>query len=239
MKKKNKKVSQSPIIRTLQSIQKEAIKRGPMATFGAAFVIAATVAALFHYFLMVDMYHGNDELRATVEKKEAENERGRLVEQSEPEFRNEFRKLINLSEEIKPLLPEETDISEILAGVQEMARREGINLTGLNAEKASVPSPGADKLFERELPAQVTGNTEQVTRFFYELARLPRIVVVRDFEFIAGRGNQSTANFTLVCFHAPPPNAPNKMPPLPDFIKNERAALNENVFDRQGVNNNE
>jgi Tfp pilus assembly protein PilO len=206
LKKKKKKGSQSSIARTAQTIQKEAIKRGPVATYAASIALCGLLGFLFHYFVMSDFYRGNDELRATVEKKEKENKRGQLVEQSEPAFREEFRGVVSLAEQISPMLPKETEISEILAGVQDMARREGITMTGLTAIKESVPSPGADKLFERELPAQVVGNTASVTRFFYELARLSRIVVVRDFEFVAGGGNTATANFTLVCFHAPPPN---------------------------------
>jgi Tfp pilus assembly protein PilO len=236
---RKKQASKSTIIRGAQSVQKEAIKRGPVVTFVAAFLLFALLGFLFHYFVMGDFYFKNDELRAKVEKKEQENNRGRLVEESLPAFQEEFRKLINLSEEIKPMLPEETEVSEILAGVQEMARRHNVELTGLNAAKDSGPSPGADKLFERELPAQVVGTTSSVTQFFYELARLPRIVVVRDFEFIAGRGNTSTANFTLVCFHAPPPNAPNKMPPLPDFIQRDRKTVAQNTEFSQGVKTNE
>lgn len=240
LKKKKKKGAQSSITRFVQSVQKEAVKRGPVATFAASFLLAGLLAVLFHYFVMAGFYVGNDELRATVEKKEKENKRGQLVEASEPAFREEFRRLISLSEEIKPMLPEETEISEILAGVQAMARQQGITMTGLTAIKDSVASPGADKLFERELPAQVMGDTAAVTRFFYELARLSRIVVVRDFEFIAGGGNTATANFTLVCFHAPPPNAPNKMPPLPDFIRDDRRTVAQNNQRIQrGVDNNE
>ena len=241
MLKKKKKKSQSAVLRSVRAIQNESVKRGPVATFAVSMILCALLAFLFHYFVMSPFYVGNDELRASVEKKDKENRRGRAVEESEPAFRQEFRNLVSLSEEIKPMLPEETEISEILAGVQDIARREGVTMTGLTAIKESVPSPGADKLFERELPAQVIGNTASVTRFFYELARLSRIVVVRDFEFIGGSGNTATANFTLVCFHAPPPNAPNKMPPLPDFIRNDKAnsiAQNNDKI-QPGVNKND
>lgn len=211
-----KKQSKSVITQYWQTILRGAARRGFVQTFVVSFLLAASLAFGFYYFVLSDLLAANTTLAEDVVKKEAENQRGQLVEKNEPQFQAEFIKLINLSESAESLLPPATEIAATLAGVQEIARREQVTLTGLNAVKESSKSPVADKTLEREIPAQVTGAPASVVRFFYELARLSRIIVIRDFELAATRPNFAQATFTLVTFHAPPPK---DIPPLPPFIK--------------------
>jgi Tfp pilus assembly protein PilO len=91
------------------------------------------------------------------------------------------------------------------------AQRNGVTLTGLKAVKDSVKSPTAEKLYEREIPAMVTGPYPQVVHFFGDISRMPRILLVRDFSFVSLKTNVS-AGFTLVAYHAPPPA---EMPAIP------------------------
>jgi len=84
-------------------------------------------------------------------------------------------------------------------------------LTGLQAVKQSVKSPSAAKLYEREIPALVTGPYPQVVRFFNDISRMPRILLVRDYSVVSLKSGVS-AGFTLVAYHAPPPA---EMPGLP------------------------
>ena len=122
----------------------------------------------------------------------------------EEEFRARFRMVAELYEDAKPLLPQETEIADVLGQVETAARRNGVLLTGLTAVKASVKSPKAAKLYEREIPAVVTGPFPQVVRFFADISRMPRILLIRDYSIVALKGGVS-AGFTLVAFHAPPP----------------------------------
>jgi Tfp pilus assembly protein PilO len=86
-----------------------------------------------------------------------------------------------------------------------------VTLTGLMAVKDSVKSPNAEKLYEREIPAIVTGPYPQVVHFFGDISRMPRILLVRDFSVVSLKSNVS-AGFTLVAYHAPPPA---EMPAIP------------------------
>jgi Tfp pilus assembly protein PilO len=89
-----------------------------------------------------------------------------------------------------------------------------VTLTGLMAVKQSVKSPKAEKLYEREIPAIVTGPYPQVVRFFTDISRMPRILLVRDFSVVSLQKSVS-AGFTLVAYHAPPPA---EMPRIPDDL---------------------
>ena len=132
----------------------------------------------------------------------------------ETQFRAEFKKVADLFDEAKPLLPQETEISDVLAQVEASAKRNDVTLTGLVAVNQSVKSGKAAKLYEREIPAVVTGSYPKVVSFFSDISRMPRILLVRDYS-VASLKNSVTTGFTLVAYHAPPPA---EMPPLPKDI---------------------
>jgi Tfp pilus assembly protein PilO len=144
-------------------------------------------------------------------KKEIENKRTEKMIDGEPQFRAEFKKLVDLYGQAKPLLPEETEVSEVLGQVESAAQRNGVTLTGLMAVKDSVKSPRAEKLYEREIPAVVTGSYPKVVQFFSDVSRMERILLVRDFSVISTSDTVS-AGFTMVAYHAPPPA---EMPAIP------------------------
>lgn len=234
--RKKKQAPKSSLGRVRQNVMTEAVRRGAGLSFAISFIIAGILGSVFYYFFLGDALKGNDALRTEIEKKEAENLRGQAIEKSQPAFENEFRQLVNLSDSAEPLLPNETELAQVLTGVQEIARRQNIKLTGMNAVKDSQKSAisykdernevkTADKVYEREIPAQVTGDYSSVVRFYYDLAKLSRIIVVKDFQLLAGTGNNVTASFTLATFHAPPPSEIEKVAPLPPFVQKTTASI--------------
>lgn len=199
-------------------ILRETVKYGPVATFLVMTVISLGIAYLLYSFLLSDWSASNDAYRQQVVKKEVENKKTENMLAGEPQFRAEFKKIVDLYQEAKPLLPEETEISEVLSQVESAAKRNGVTLTGLLAVKESVKSPKAEKLYEREIPAIVTGSYPQVVRFFTDISRMPRILLVRDYSVVSLQ-NTVSAGFTLVAYHAPPPA---EMPAIPtEMAQNE------------------
>lgn len=146
----------------------------------------------------------NNTYREKVVLKEIENKKTENLLAGEEQFKAKYDKIVSLYQDAKPLLPEETEISEVLGQVESAAQRNGVTLTGLSAVKESVKSPRAEKLYEREIPALVTGSYPQIVKFFTDISRMPRILVVRDFSIVSMKDNVS-AGFTLIAFHAPPP----------------------------------
>jgi Tfp pilus assembly protein PilO len=197
-----------------EPIMRESMKYGPVVTFALMAVISAGAAYLVYGFLLEGWAQSNSDYRQQVVKKELENQRTEKMLEGEEQFRAEFKKVVDLYQEAKPLLPEETEVSDVLGQVETAAKRNGVTLTGLMAVKDSVKSPIAEKLYEREIPAVVTGSYPQVVHFFADISRMPRILLVRDFS-VASLKSTVSAGFTLVAYHAPPPA---EMPKLPSEI---------------------
>lgn len=186
------------------SIYLESMRRGAFVTFLVMAVISGGLGYLIYSFLLSGWVDSNREHRQAVVAKEVENEKTSAMLAGESQFKAQFKKVADLYEEAKPLLPEETEVSDVLGQVETAAQRNGVTLTGLLAVKASVKSPSAAKLYEREIPAVVTGSYPQVVHFFGDISRMPRILLVRDYSIVSLK-NSVSAGFTLVAYHAPPP----------------------------------
>ena len=196
------------------SILVESIKYGPVVTFLVMAIVSGGLAYLIYSFVLADWAVSNAEIRQSVVKKETDNAVTEKMVEGEPQFLAEFKKVADLYTEAKPLLPQETEVADVLGQVETAARRNGVTLSGLQAVKESIKSPKAAKLYEREIPAVVTGPYPQVVRFFDDISKMPRILLVRDYS-IASLTNNVSAGFTLVAYHAPPPA---EVPPLPSTI---------------------
>ena len=200
-------------------ILRESMKHGPVVTFAVMTILSVGVGYLIYIYTLSDWTESARLYREQVMKKELENKKTENMLSGEPQFQAKFKKIVDLYQQAKPLLPEETEVSEVLGQVETAARRNGVTLAGLMAVKESVKSPKAEKLYEREIPAVVTGPYPQVVRFFSDISRMPRILVVRDYSVISLKSNVS-AGFTLVAYHAPPPT---EMPAIPAEL-----AVNQN-----------
>ena len=195
----------------LDSIYLESVRRGAAVTILISAVLSLGVAYLIYAYVLSSWIDSGRAYRLQVAQKEVENKKTEALLAGEDQFRAEFKKVANLFEDAKPLLPEETEVSDVLGQVQAAAQRNGVTLTGLLAVKQSVKSPTAAKLYEREIPAVVTGSYPQVVRFFSDISRMPRILLVRDYS-VASLKSSVSAGFTLVAYHSPPPA---EMPGLP------------------------
>jgi len=195
----------------IDSIYLESMRRGAVVTFLVMAIISGGVGYLAYAYLLDGWIVSNREYRQQVAAKEAENKKTEGMLAGESHFRAQFKKVADLYDEAKPLLPEETEVSDVLGQVEATAQRNNVKLTGLLATKQSVKSKDAAKLYEREIPATVTGAYPDVVRFFADISRMPRILLIRDFS-VGSLKNSVTAGFTLVAYHAPPPA---EMPGLP------------------------
>jgi Tfp pilus assembly protein PilO len=195
----------------LDSIYVESMRRGPVVTILVMSVLSLGLVYLIYSYLLTDWIASSQAYKQTVLNKEIENKKTESLLAGEDEFKAQFKKVANLFEDAKPLLPEETEVSDVLGQVEAAAQRNGVTLTGLLAVKQSVKSPSAAKLYERERPAVVTGSYPQVVRFFSDISQMPRILLVRDYSVVSLKRSVS-AGFTLVAYHSPPPA---EMPGLP------------------------
>jgi Tfp pilus assembly protein PilO len=195
----------------------ESARHGPIITFAVTAAMSIGVAYLAYGYLLAGWAQSSEDYRQQVIRKEIENAKTERMLATEPQFRAEFKKIVDLYDEAKPLLPQETEVSDVLGQVEMAAKRNGVTLTGLMAVKESIKSPKAEKLYEREIPAIVSGPYPRVVNFFADISRMPRILLVRDYSIVSLKSDVS-AGFTLVAYHAPPPA---EMPAIPvDLAKN-------------------
>lgn len=200
--------------RLYDSLVNWSIDRGPVFTFILTGALAGAFGYLFYYYVLTGFYDSVTVYRQQVVQKEIENEKTEAMLAAEPQFKQQFRKVVELYQDAKPLLPEDEEVSEVLGQVETAAKRNGVILTGLVAAQESVKSPNAEKLYEREIPALVTGPYPQVVRFFTDISRMPRILLVRDYSIVSLEKSVS-AGFTLIAYNAPPPA---EMPSIPKDI---------------------
>lgn len=187
-------------------------------------LIPASLLVYGGYILFVEpgKISNQDQLKA-IEAIEVEVNKGKAVEASEQEFKQEFSKIVQLFYDSLPLLPKETELANVLTSVQESASRYNVTLTGMSAVREAQKTANADKLYERELPSTVIGNYDDVMRFFMDVSRKQRILIIRDYSVASAKeketGVRPTAvavQFSLLAFHAPPTA---EFPALPADLK--------------------
>ena len=188
-----------------RSIVDEGLKRGPVLAFGVTVALCLLVGYGLYTYVLGSFVESNLKYREQVVAKEMENRRTEDMLAGEEQFLAKYNKIVELYKEAKPLLPEETEISDVLGQVETAAQRNGVTLAGLQAVKASAKSTTSDKLYEREIPAVVSGPYPRVMQFFDDVSKMPRILVIRDYSVTAMKGTAS-AGFTLFAYHAPPPS---------------------------------
>lgn len=190
-------------------------KRSPLAVVAVAVLCAAILAYGIYVSVLQSFVQSNDAARQIIKQKRGENDKDELLLNEQPLFEGEFKRAVNLYVKAQPLLPNETEIAQVLEQMQETARRNSVVLAGLNAAKDRTPSQLAQNLFDREMPAVVTGKYDDVARFFYEVSNLQRILLIRDFSVVSVKDRVS-ANFSLIAFQSP---APKELPPLPASLQ--------------------
>src|SRR4030095_9969192 len=173
----NRKRKSSGLQGVLDSIYRESVRRGPVLTLLVSTALSLGVGYLLYTYVLEGWVASNRAERQRVALKEQENEKTEAMLAGEEHFRAQFRKIADLFDEAKPLLPQETEVADVLAQVETAAQRNNVTLTGLQAVKQSAKSLKSAKLYEREIPAVVTGAYPNVVRFFADISRMPRILL--------------------------------------------------------------
>jgi len=206
------------------------VRRGAILGVLAGLLPAILILYVGYSFSIAPGMQGNDAKASKVAALETEVAKGKAVEASQEDFKRDAEKVVEVFYDSLPLLPKETELSNVLAGVQQVATRYKVVLTGLNAVKEGQKTPNADKLYEREMPATVVGNYDDVMRFFLDLSRQTRILIVRDYSVQSAVSKQKGArpsfvsvDFSLLAYHAPPTS---EFPNLPGFIKQDFSEAN-------------
>jgi Tfp pilus assembly protein PilO len=204
-----------------------------------ATLLAAALASLVFYQFISAQTAANDALNETLIQKRKQNTIARMVQETKPQFLDQFRRLVNNYGTARELLPGEAEVSNVLDAIQQMARTNHVRVTMFDASKPGAkstnpaaptnPAPTATgvkspqtlrpeiTLNERVMPAQIQGTHANVARFLSDVAKYPRIIYVRDLS-ITSLNNEESVNLTLVTYDAPTSGI---LPPIPTELRAE------------------
>lgn len=190
----------------LDNLIDRATEEGMRKTILLSIAASLLIFLLMHQFVLVGWSQSNEDLRATVEAKEAEIAAVERSIGNEAAFKARFDKMSALGNQAQALIPKESEIADVMKQVQAVALRNQVELSGLQAVRRSSESPLSGGLYEREVPAVVKGEYPDVYRFLQELSRMPRLLLVTDYAVTAateedGGAGRVVAFLTIRAFH--------------------------------------
>lgn len=218
-----------------------AILMGPKKTLLYSSLLAAALGALLYWQFLSPMISANDRLSTELQGLHKQNAIARLMQETRPQFLEEFRRVLSNYSTARELLPAEAEVSNVMAAIQDLARRNNVRVTVFDASKpgmksasaastqpsasnqltdASDQQPAATQqvaLNERRIPAQIVGTHSGVASFIRDVAQYPRIIYVSDIT-ITALNKQESVNMTLVTYDAP---SAGLLPPIPVELQRE------------------
>lgn len=150
-----------------------------------------------------------------VETLKAKNEAARVATQRINEFRALYASKAVEYEELKVLLPEQREITNVLQGLQDNARDSRMIVMRFSPRDDSQQ----DVIMAKPVEIEVDSNFNNLRAFFDKLAKLPRIVSVTDFKLnqLDKQTAEKTihAQFLLTAYYADPQTMNKPDPPKP------------------------
>jgi type IV pilus assembly protein PilO len=171
-------------------------------------LVLVSVAALVYGAFWYSVTSGIREETAKVEEEsnalKQKNESARIATQRIEEFRALALAKTAEYEELKVLLPEQREITNVLQGLQDTARGNHLTLVKFT------PKEDTPQGFVTAKPVEVavTSTFQNLRAFYAQIAKLPRIVSITGFK-IVGRPKQAAdksldSEFSLSAYYATP-----------------------------------
>jgi len=181
-------------------------------------MLLVTVAALVYssvwYLYTSEIRLETAALTDQVATLQAKNEAARIATQRINEFRALYASKAEEYEELKVLLPEQREITNVLQGLQDTANGSRLTVMRFNPREET----NQDGIMAKPVEIEVDSNFTNLRAFFEAMGKLPRIVSITDFKIhqLPKQTEAKTihAQFLLTAYYAGPADlAPN--PTLP------------------------
>ncbi|MFL6467797.1 MAG: type 4a pilus biogenesis protein PilO [Pyrinomonadaceae bacterium] len=134
----------------------------------------------------------------------AKNEAARIATQRINEFRALYASKSAEYEELKVLLPEQREITNVLQGLQDNAKDSRMQVMRFSPRDDTQ----RDSIMAKPVEIEVDSNFTNVRAFFEKMAKLPRIVSISDFKInqLDKQTGEKTlhAQFLLTAYYADP-----------------------------------
>jgi type IV pilus assembly protein PilO len=202
-----------------------------LAAFGG---VALLVYGAFYYFVTSATRAETAEVEAKVVELQTANAGAQIASQRLNEFKANYARAQADYEDLKALLPEQRELTTVLANVQDKARGK------LTLRKFTPKDDEQQDMYAaKPVEIEVTGTYNQIGQFFSQMASYQRIVSITDFKFsklkeerVKDKKDGKTVNavFMLKAYYAAPeklqpaPAAPGQPAPAPNAAVNPAAA---------------
>lgn len=145
-----------------------------LAAFGA---VALLIYGVFYYFVTSGTRAETAEVEAQVVQLQSANAGAQIASQRLNEFKANYARAQADYEDLKALLPEQRELSTVLANVQDKAKGK------LTLRKFTPKDDEQQELYAaKPVEIEVTGTYNQIGQFFSQMASYQRIVSITDFK---------------------------------------------------------
>lgn len=153
--------------------------------------IALLIFGCFWNFVTSGMRAETKDIEEQVASLKQQNEAARIASQRINEFRADYQRKQEEYEELKALLPEQREITNVLQNLQDRARATNLSL------RRFTPKDDFQKDFCSGKPVEVeiTSTFANLRSFYEELAKMQRIVSITDFNI--KQSPEQTSNKTI------------------------------------------
>jgi type IV pilus assembly protein PilO len=166
--------------------------------------IAALVYMSVWYFVTSGTRTEIQALEDQIAQKTSQNEAARIATQRINEFRSLYASKSQEYDELKVLLPEQREITNVLAGLQETANGSRLVVMRFTPRE----DVQQDSIMAKPVEIEVDSNFTNLRDFFDKMAKLQRIVSITDFDLttLPSQSDNRTlhAKFLLTAYYAAP-----------------------------------
>ena len=167
---------------------------------GAFFVLSLAGAGVFWNYIVRPANESLAQRQAQLDSIRGEIQRGLATAQRLPEFRRQVADLEAQLDRLRPVLPNEKDVADLLRRIQGMATQSNLTIRGF------APQAVATRAMYAEWPIglQIEGTYHNLGNFLERVSKFPRIINVTGIHIKAktdgGPGDSITADCTATTF---------------------------------------
>jgi type IV pilus assembly protein PilO len=165
------------------------------AQIGAFVMVGAAAVGGFYWYYVTGVEAQLAVRQAQLDGVRAEIAKAHGVARTLPEFRAQVKDLEQRLESLKPVLPEQKDVGELLRRIQTLASQSNLQIKGFT------PKAIATRQLHAEWPIvlQLDGTYHNLGLFFDKISKFPRIINIGELSIKAKEKPDAISSITAEC----------------------------------------
>jgi type IV pilus assembly protein PilO len=160
---------------------------------GAFVLVAILGAGAFYYFYETPQRAEIDAQARELSAIRGRISRGQAMARQLPEFRKEIGTLEARLEALKPILPDERDVGDLLRRVQTLATQSNLQVRGFRPQAITTKEMHA----EWPIALQLEGSYHNLGLFLDRVSKFPRIINIGNLTLVAREGAKGGASINI------------------------------------------